>query len=151
MDAELSVTENEAKYLKLIYRKQCEESIKVKTTAVAKFLRVRPATVTEVIQNLSEKNLLRHRRYHGVELTKKGIAEARKLLRTHRILEILFTDILDNAQRACNEASKLDCHASRDLINAICRAYGHPEICPCEKTIFSDPKCKKKQMGGVTY
>ncbi len=152
MGAGLSVTENEAKYLKLIYRKQCEESTKVKTTAVAKSLRVRPATVTEVIQNLSEKNILQHRRYHGVELTKKGIAEARKLLRKHRILEILFTDILNyNAQRACNEASKLDWHASRDLINAICRAYGHPEICPCEKTIFSDPKCKKKQMGGGAY
>ncbi len=151
MGAELSVTENEAKYLKLIYRKQCEDFSKVRTTAVAKFLRVRPATVTEVIQNLSEKNLLQHRRYHGVELTKDGIAEARKLLRKHRILEILFTDLLEyDVQKACNEASKLDFRASRDLINAICRAYMHPEICPCEKTIFSDPKCKKKQMVGKT-
>ena len=151
MGTELSVTENEARYLKLIYRAQCEESSKVRTTAVAKSLRVRPATVTEVIQNLSEKNLLRHRRYHGVELTKEGIAEVRKLLRKHRILEILFTNLLKyDAQKACNEASKLDYHASRDLINAICRFYAHPEICPCAKTIFSDPKCKKQQMGGKT-
>jgi len=148
MGAELSVTENEAKYLKLIYRGQCEESTKVRTTAVAKSLGVRPATVTEVIQNLSEKNLLWHKRYHGVELTKEGIAEARKLLRKHRILEILFTDFLKyNAQRACNEASKLDYRASGSLINAICKAYGHPEICPCKKVIFSDPKCKKKMNG----
>lgn len=146
MGTELSVTENEAKYLKLIFRKQCEESTKVRTTAVAKSLGVQPATVTEVIQNLSEKNLLRHRRYHGVELTKEGIAEARKLLRKHRILEVLFTNILNyNAQNACKEASKLDYHASRGLINAICRAYGHPEICPCEKAIFSDSKCKKNK------
>jgi len=146
MGTELSVTENEAKYLKLIFRKQCEESTKVRTTTVAKSLGVQPATVTEVIQNLSEKNLLRHRRYHGVELTKEGIAEARKLLRKHRILEVLFTNILNyNAQNACKEASKLDYHASMGLINAICRAYGHPEICPCEKAIFSDLKCKKNK------
>ncbi len=146
MGTELSVTENEARYLKLIYRKQCEESAKVRTTTVAKSLGVRPATVTEVIQNLSEKNLLRHRRYHGVELTKGGTTEARKLLRKHRILEVLFMDILNyDARNACKEASKLDYYASRDLINAICRAYGHPEICPCEKTIFSDSKCKKNK------
>ncbi len=150
MGDELSVTENEAKYLKLIYRKQHEESAKVKTTAVARYLAVRPATVTEVIQNLSEKNLLRHKRYHGVELTKEGIKEAKKLLRKHRILEVLFVDLLKyDVQKSCIEASKLDYHASMALINAICRSYRHPETCPCEKTIFSDSKCKKKQMGGT--
>jgi len=147
MNHGLSVTENEAKYLKLIYREQCEESAKVRTTDVAKSLAVRPATVTEVIQNLSKKNLLRHRRYHGVELTKEGIAEARKLLRKHRILEVLFTNVLSyDVQKACEEASKLDYYASRNLINAICRAYGHPEICPCKKTIFGDAKCEKMVM-----
>lgn len=151
MSGDLRVTENEAKYLKLIYREQREGFSKIKTTVVAKSLGVQPATVTEVLQNLAEKNLLRHKRYRGVELTKGGIAEARKLLRNHRILEVLLTDLLNcDPQRACDEASKLDYHTSRNLINAICRTYGHPEICPCEKTIFSDPKCKKKQTRGRT-
>jgi len=143
MGRELKVTENEAKYLKLIYRRRYEESMEVRTTAMAKLFAVSPATVTEVIQNLSKKNLLRHRRYHGVELTKKGIKEARKLLRKHRILEVLFVDLLKyDVQKSCLEASKLDFHAPMDLINAICRTYGHPEICPCEKIIFSDPRCR---------
>ncbi len=143
MNVEPKVTENEARYLKLIYREQYEGPGKIRTTTVARSLGVQPATVTEVLENLAEKKLLRHRRYHGIELTKKGIAEARKLLRKHRILEILFTDLLKyDPQRACDEASKLDYHASRKLINAICRTYGHPKICPCEKIIFSDPRCK---------
>jgi DtxR family Mn-dependent transcriptional regulator len=146
MCVDLKVTENEARYLKLIYREQYEGPGKVRTTTVAKSLGVRPATVTEVLQNLSEKNLLRHRRYRGVKLTKEGIAEARKLLRKHRVLETLLVDALNyNPQRACDEASKLDYHSSRDLINTICRIYGHPKICPCEKTIFSDSKCKKNK------
>ncbi len=145
MRSELSITENEAKYLKLIYRGQYEQSTRVRTTVVAKSLGVRPATVTEVMQNLSDKKLILHRRYRGVELTKEGIAEAQKLLRKHRIFEVLFTDFLKyNTQRACKEASKLDYRASRGLINAICKAYGHPEICPCKNVIFSDSKCKKK-------
>lgn len=145
MNVELKVTENEARYLKLIYREHCEGSSKIRTTAVAKSFGVQPATVTEVIQNLAEKNLLRHKRYRGVELTKEGTAEARKLLRKHRILETLLVDLLNyDPQTACDEASKLDYHASRDLINAICRIYGHPKTCPCKKIIFSDPRCEGK-------
>ena len=148
MSAKLRVTENEARYLKLIYREQCEGSGKVRTTSLAKSLGVRPATVTEVLQNLAGKKLLHHRRYYGVELTKNGIVEAKKLLRKHRILEILLAKVLKyDAQSACDEASKLDHHASRDTINAICRTYGHPETCPCEKVIFDDPKCRKPQPG----
>ncbi len=148
LSAEINVTENEAKYLKLIYREQYERLTKLRTTAIARALGVRPATVTEVIQNLSKKKLLRYRRYYGVELTKEGIAEAQKLLRKHRILEVLFTNLLNyGAQEACDEASKLDYHASRSLINAICQAYGHPKTCPCRKIVFSDSECKR-QTGG---
>lgn len=148
MNAETRVTENEARYLKLIYRRQTEESTEVRTTEVAKMLKVRPATVTEVMQNLSKKNLLRHKSYHGVELTKEGVKEAQNLLRKHRILETLFSNFLAfDAQKSCEEASKLDYHASMYLINSICRAYGHPKACPCEKTIFSDLKCEKIESG----
>jgi DtxR family Mn-dependent transcriptional regulator len=129
----------------MIYREQHEGSREIRTTTIAKSLGVRPATVTGVLENLSKKKLIRHRPYRGIELTKDGVAEAQKLLRKHRILEVLLVDILGyGTQRACDEASKLDYYASRDLINGICRAYEHPEVCPCGKTIFRDPKCNRE-------
>lgn len=144
MTSELELTENESRYLKLIYRKQHEGSENVSTTSVAKRVGVRPATVTEVFQNLAEKDLLRHESYHGVELTEDGIAEARGLLRKHRILEVLLVDLLGYVPRkACDEASKLDYHSSRSLINSICRNYGHPKLCPCEKEVYRDSKCER--------
>ena len=143
MNAESRITVNEGKYLKLIYRKQHEEFSRVKTTLIAKSVRVRPATVTEMLQKLAEKGLLKYTRYHGVRLTENGVAEARRLLRKHRLLEVLFVRFLNyEVQRACDEASKLDYHASEDLVNTICRAYGHPETCPCNKAIFSSERCK---------
>jgi len=139
MNTEFRITENEARYLMLIYRRQIEESSEVSTTGMAKLLNVKPATVTEVIRNLSKKNLLKHRPYRGVELTKRGIKEARKLLRKHRILELLFVDFLKyDVRKSCIEASKIDYHASMSLINDICRVYGHPGLCPCEKAIFAN-------------
>jgi DtxR family Mn-dependent transcriptional regulator len=148
LNAESRITLNEGKYLKLIYRKQREEFSTVKTTLIAKSVRVRPATVTEMLQKLAAKNLLKYARYRGVRLTEKGVAEARKLLRKHRLLEVLFVSILDyDVKKACDEASKLDYHASEDLVNDICRTYRHPETCPCNRAIFSSETCKGNSRG----
>ncbi len=152
LNAETGITMNEGKYLKLIYRKQHEELSRVRTTVVAKSVRVRPATVTETLQKLAEKGLLRYTRYRGVKLTEKGFAEAQKLLRKHRLLETLFVRFLDyDVQKACDEASKLDYYTSEDLVNTICRTYGHPETCPCDKTIFSHEGCKESSQGEARW
>lgn len=142
MGTKSKLTASEAGYLKLIYRVQEEESGEVGTTAVARAFGVRPATVAEVLRNLARKNLVRRRPYRGVELTPQGVAEARKLLRKHRILEVLFVGLLGlSPESACEEASKLDYYVSEELINAICRSSNHPKTCPCEKVIFEDPAC----------
>lgn len=139
LNREIGITVNEGKYLKLIYRKQREDLGIVSTTTIAKSVEVRPSTVTEMFQKLARKGLLKHRRYHGIILTKKGVVEARRLLRKHRLLEVLFSNFLNyDAQKACEEASKLDHYVSEGLANTICKTYGHPETCPCNKPIFSD-------------
>jgi len=137
--AESRLTENEGKYLVFMYRNQYEESSRVKTTVLANAFGVRPATVTEMFQKLAEKGLLKYTRYHGIELTKEGIAEGRKLLRKHRLLEVLFVSALGyDVRSACCEASRLNCYVSKKLIDDISRVYGHPKTCPCNKTIFGD-------------
>lgn len=138
----MSITTNEGRYLKFIYRRQVEEGDRVGTTGLAESFKVRPATVTEALQKMASKGLLKYTRYHGVELTEEGIARAQKLLRKHRLLEVLFVNFLKyDARRACDEASRLDHHASEVLVNTICQTYGHPETCPCGKAIFRDEEC----------
>jgi len=143
LNAEIITTPNESKYLMLMYRKQLEENKRITTTALASSFKVNPATVTENLQKLAQKKLVDYTRYYGAELTEKGIAEAKKLLRKHRILEFLLVKFLKyTAEKACEEASTIDHYCSEDLINAICQAYGHPKRCPCDKVIFGDPKCR---------
>ena len=141
------LTETEGRYLKLIYRRQVEERKKVRTTEIAKIFDVRPATVTETLQKLAQKNTLRYEPYQGVELTRQGLSEAKLLLRSHRLLETLFVDHLKyEVQEACREASRLDPHTSKDLIDKICRTYGHPKLCPCNKPIFTDNNCYEAKL-----
>ena len=149
MNAEVATTPNESRYLMLMYRKQLEEGGRITTTDLARAFKVNPATVTEILQKLAEKKLVEYTRYYGAELTENGIAEARKLLRKHRILEFLFVKFLKyTAEKACEEASTIDHYCSEDLINAICQAYGHPKRCPCDKVIFGDPKCRGRAQTG---
>jgi DtxR family Mn-dependent transcriptional regulator len=138
----ISLTPKEGKYLTFMYRKQVEEDKRASTTILAKSFKVNPATATETLQKLDEKKLITYTRYYGAELTEKGIVEAQKLLRKHRILEVLFVKFLRyDTKKACEEASKIDHYCSEDLINTICRTYEHPDTCPCSKEIFQDSTC----------
>ena len=137
------LTENEARYLKLIYR-ALEDSRRLGTTDIARSLGVQPATVTEVLQGLHLKGLTLYRRYRKIEMTELGIRVARRLLRKHRILEVHLADILEcGPEEACAEASRLDFHISDRAINAICRMHGHPDVCPCGERIAHDPECMR--------
>jgi DtxR family Mn-dependent transcriptional regulator len=145
LSAKISLTPKEGKYLTFMYRSQVEEDERATTTILAKSFKVNPATATETVQKLAEKKLVEYTRYYGAKLTERGIVEAEKLLRKHRILEVLFVKLLRyDAEKACEEASKIDHYCSADLINAICRTYGHPDMCPCNKEIFSDSKCRRQ-------
>ena len=142
MHDETCLTPKEGEYLTFMYRKQVEEDKRASTTILAKTFSVNPATATETLQKLAEKKLVTYTRYYGAKLTEKGIVEAQKLLRKHRILEVLFVKFLRyDIKKACEEASKIDHYCSEDLINSICRTYGHPDTCPCSKQIFQDSTC----------
>jgi len=142
------MTENEGRYLKLIYRRQVEEDGELGTTEIAEIFNVQPATVTEVFQKLAHKKLVVYQPYRGVQLTEQGLQEAKELLRGHRLLEILLVNHLRyGVQEACREASRLDYHTSNKLVNKISEAYNHPKLCPCNKTIFIDRDCRAYSDG----
>lgn len=143
------LTKNESRYIKTIYRKQNEESEKINTTGLAEIMGVKPSSVTEVLQNLADKELVKYETYHGFELSKKGVKKAKNILRKHRILEVLFVEYLGlDSRSACKEALNLDYHVSKDLVNSICRNLEHPKVCPCGKEISEGPYCREENKGG---
>ncbi len=120
-----------------------------KTTAIAKCLKVAPASVTEALQNLADKNLVNYEPYRGASLTGEGKKIAETIKRRHRLLEVFLADVLHiNRANVHDEACRMEHTISEDTENALCRMLNAPAHCPhgspiapCAKGIGSCTEC----------
>jgi len=113
-------------YLKAIYGLG-ESGGAASTTAIAEALDIQPASVTGMIKRLAEAGLLEHVPYRGVRLTKRGVKEALRVVRRHRILETYLCERLGFSwDDVHGEAERLEHAASDDLIERMAAALEFP-------------------------
>jgi len=123
------VSGNREDYLICIY-KLTQEGGAAKTNDIAHSMKVSPASVTEMMQRLSEENLVEYEKYRGVRLTRTGIRHARQIRRKHRLMEKFLVNILDtDAETAHEEACKLEHVLSDTAAQKLCRIIGEPDQC----------------------
>ncbi len=124
---EPSVAEQD--YLKQIYLEH-EESGRATTQALAERLGVKPSSVTAMLKHLADDPggpYVRHRPYHGVELTDKGLAVALEMLRHHRLVELFLSELLDVPWDQLHaEAERLEHVLSEELEERIAAKLGQP-------------------------
>jgi DtxR family transcriptional regulator, Mn-dependent transcriptional regulator len=114
-------------YAKAIYALARRGDGTVTTTALAKRLRVTPASASAMIKRLAERGLAEHEPYHGVQLTAEGQRVALSVLRHHRLLELYLAEHLGVTwDRVHEEAETLEHVISEDLEARIAAKLGHP-------------------------
>ncbi|MGH2561617.1 MAG: metal-dependent transcriptional regulator [Thermomicrobiales bacterium] len=117
-------------YLKAIYRLQ-EHQGQATTQRLADELNVTGPSVTNMVKRLDEMRLLRHTRYHGVELTEAGRNVALEVIRHHRLLELYLAETLGYAwDQVHEEAERLEHHVSDELEARLDSALGFPTVDP---------------------
>jgi DtxR family Mn-dependent transcriptional regulator len=100
---------------------------KVSTQALARRLRVKPASVTEMVGRLSQAGLVEHAPYHGVQLTGSGKKVALEMLRHHRLLETFLVEALGYTwDQVHEEAERLEHVISERFEERIAEVMGHP-------------------------
>jgi DtxR family Mn-dependent transcriptional regulator len=120
-----------------------------KTSAIARCLKIAPASVTGALQVLSEKGFVNYEPYHGATLTEQGKEMARKVKRRHRLLEVFLTDILHiNKENVHDEACKMEHTLSDETECALCKLLNAPSRCPhgslieaCNRKVDSCSAC----------
>ena len=136
-------------YLEAIYDIAGKNST-AKTTAIAKCLKVTPASVTEALQSLAEKNLVNYEPYQGATLTESGRMIAEKIKRRHRLLEVFLTDVLRiNREKVHDQACRMEHTLSEETECALCKMLDAPSRCPhgspigpCDKGITNCADCR---------
>ena len=117
-------------YLKSIYQAVRDED-KVSTSNLAQQMNCSPASVTNMLQKLSELKLVEYEPYQGVALTPSGSKIALEIIRHHRLIELYLADVLGYSwDKVHEEAEQLEHVISEEFEERIDRALGHPTIDP---------------------
>lgn len=116
-------------YLKTIYLLAEEELGPVSTGAIADRLGVSPASANEMIGKLSERQLVEHEKYKGVELTDEGIVRARESLQTYCIIERFLANVLQ-VQNFREEARELENVIDETVAERLDTIIDREEACP---------------------
>ncbi len=121
----------EEDYIKLIYELTFEKNkVLVKNSDLAEAFGYTDQSVNDMIQKLKLKTLVKFIPYKGVHLTEKGLKEAKRLVRNHRIWEVfLSTKLGFSWTKVHPEAERLEHDSSTEMIDKMDEFLGFPEYC----------------------
>jgi DtxR family Mn-dependent transcriptional regulator len=152
-------SENREDYVRAIFMLSVEKNRTIKTKELADNLGLSSASVSEMIKKLSSEGLIENEPYYGFSLTKKGILEAFRVLRKHRLLEKFLVDTLElNPDDVHAEAHRLEHVVSDEAMKKIADLLKNPRCCPhnskiptCEQQILSISEMPPGMRGKIVF
>lgn len=125
------LSQTEENYLKEIYKLSISQGHTVSTNSLAEKLGTKPASVTDMIKRLSQKELVVHEPYKGVAITEKGQNEAIGIIRKHRLWEVFLVEKLKfNWDEVHEIAEQLEHIKSPTLIERLDNYLDNPKHDP---------------------
>jgi DtxR family Mn-dependent transcriptional regulator len=125
-----------------------------KTTELANFMNVSPASVTEMVKILANEGYVKYERYRGVILTPAGLNYARRIRKKHHVVESFLTDVLDVDHMAAHEeACRIEHAISEESALKMCEMLGYPVdkdcngcMAPCKASTIGRPDVETLDM-----
>ena len=126
------ISEATQDYLKIIFD-LTERYDRATTSQIAEQLKVKPASVTGMLQKMAQDDpqLVDYRKHQGVTLTAEGRKAALELLRHHRLLETFLHEVLGYTwDEVHEEAERLEHVISEDMERRMAAVLGNPKRDP---------------------
>ena len=125
------VTPAEEEYLEAVFTRAEGGGEPVKTSGLAKQLRVKAPSVVQMLEKLKRKGLVIYERHTGAKLTEKGHELAAKIVRRHKLAERLLVDVFgQDLYKVHDDACKLEHVIDDELAEKIEKKLGKPSTCP---------------------
>lgn len=117
----------EENYLKALYKLTARGMKKVNNIALAKELRLNPATVLEMVRKMVKSGLVQLNENKALTLTAEGTKQALLLVRKHRLWEVFLVDKLGYGWDEVHQtAEQLEHVQSPDLIDRLEAFLNYP-------------------------
>ena len=117
-------------YLETIYNIVSEKG-GVRAKDIAASLNVKAGSVTTALQALSKSGHVNYQPYSIITLTETGLAEAKRIIRKHRILEDFFESVLGaDAKLAEDGACKMEHAIPDELLTRLVAFTDFIQACP---------------------
>ncbi len=137
----MKLSESVEEYLEALYVFLEEGKDIVRVKEMAEALKITPASVVEMFRKLESFGLIEYTR-DGAKLTDAGIKEAERIVRNHRLVEVLLDRVLKvsvDEEVVC----RMEHTISSEIADAICTLLNHPKECPHGKPIPRGECCPK--------
>lgn len=143
-----TLTTAEENYLKAIYHLSDGGKRSVSTNDVSREMNTKPASVSDMLRKLGEKEVIKYRKYYGVNITEEGKKRALTTIRKHRLWEVFLVDKLNFTWDEVHEvAEELEHIQSPLLIQRLDAYLNYPKFDPHGDPIpdeFGDLKAKPR-------
>lgn len=127
----MMLTYTEENYLKAIYHLSGSGNKEVSTNSISESMSTKPASVSDMLKKLSQKNLINYEKYKGLTITKEGIKTALQVIRKHRLWEVFLVEKLKfNWDEVHEVAEELEHIRSNYLVERMDEFLGFPQYDP---------------------
>lgn len=127
----MELTIAEENYLKAIYHLSEGGKKSVSTNDIAAEINTKPASVSDMLRKLGEKEVIEYRKYYGLQITETGKKLALQTIRKHRLWEVFLVEKLNFAWDEVHEvAEQLEHIQSPLLIQRLDAFLNYPKFDP---------------------
>ncbi|WP_026951731.1 metal-dependent transcriptional regulator [Algoriphagus mannitolivorans] len=127
----MELTVSEENYLKAIYHLSEGGKKSVSTNDIAAEMKNKPASVSDMLRKLGEKEVIEYRKYYGLQITETGKRYALQTIRKHRLWEVFLVEKLNFAWDEVHEVAEQLEHIHSPLLIQRLDAYlNYPKFDP---------------------
>lgn len=139
----MSVSEKVEEYLEALWISEESGEKIAHITWVAKHLGISAPSAVEMLRKLEKECFVIYETRQGIQLTDEGRAIARRIIRGHRLIEVLMKEALKTnvrEQMVCG----MEHHMDEEFMDALCNLLKHPRRCPHGNVIPQGECCPKE-------
>lgn len=108
MEEKNELTNGEKLYLLKMYQVSASDNRRISTTQIAKLLKVKAPSATDMLKRLACRGLLSYNKYRGCEMTEKGSSIAATISKQLRLIQkFLLTKLDMNEEDSLRIAEKI--------------------------------------------